>query len=327
MKAVQVSQPGPPDVLQYVDVETPLPGPDQVLVRTESISVNYADVSQRRGTYPWMPALPAILGMEASGIVEAVGAGVRQMKPGQRALVMGAKCYAEYVVADTDYSFLLPDDVDTDEAAALPVNYLTAYHMLHTIAKVEVGETVLCYACAGGVGTALIQLAKLASLKVIGLTSRPEKAQYASKQGADKVINRANEDVVGVVKEITNGKGVNLILNPVAGETFMDDFKMLAPLGHLIWYGMIGGPPQISLVEQLAANFGKGISLSVFHLFLSVALPYPNLLKQSAETMIRYLRTNKIKPHIYERIPLIEAAYAHELLESRVVTGKLILKP
>jgi NADPH:quinone reductase len=327
MKAVQISRTGAADVLEYVDLETPRPGPGQVLVKAASISVNFADVMVRQGTYMAMPPLPTVPGMELSGFVQVLGEGVSGLWPGQRVVVLGQRCYAEYVVAPAAYVYPIPDSVDLDAAAALPVNYLTVYHMLHTMGHLEPGQRVLTHAAAGGVGSAVIQLGRLAGLQVVGLASSEEKCAYARRQGIDHVINSSTEDVVGRVKEITSGKGVDLILNAVAGNTFAKDFEMLAPLGQIIWFGMASGPPKANLTRHLAADFAKGVGVRVFHLFFSVALPYPALMKKSFDTMMAHLAEQKIKPHIHERIPLTEASRAHSLLESRKVMGKLILKP
>jgi NADPH2:quinone reductase len=327
MKAVQVGRTGSVDVLTYVDLDIPKPGAGQVLVRAESISVNFADVMIRRGTYPMMPPLPAIPGFELSGFVETVGEGVTEVQKGERVVALGERCYAEYVLADTGSLISIPDTVDMDAAAAFPVNYLTAYHLLHTMGRVEPRQIVLAHAAAGGVGTAVIQLAKLADVTVIGLTSRDEKARYAKKQGIDHVINYKTENVTQKVKEITDGKGVNLILDSVAGGTFGSNFEMLAPLGQIIWFGSASGSPRVNILDQLKINFGKGVGVRVFHLFFSVARPYPELMRQSIEKMVSYLKKKKVEPHIYERIPLSGAARAHKLLESQTVTGKLILKP
>ncbi len=326
MKAVQISRTGSFDVLEYVDMETPSPGSGQVLIKVFSASVNFVDVMVRKGTYPMMMALPTIPGVECSGIVESVGENVTTIRPGQHVVVFGQRCYAEYVVADVASVTPIPDSIDRDEAAALPVNYLTAYHMLNTMAQVPKGQTILVYAAAGGVGTAMIQLAKLAGVTVVGLTSSDEKAQYAREQGSDYIINYKTENVLQRIREITNGKGVNIIFNSVAGNTFNRDFEALAPLGQIIWFGLAAGPPKGDLGEQLAANFGKSAGIRTFTIY-SIAELDPELMSQSFETLLKHLMEKKIKPHIHERIPLSETARAHKLLETGSVMGKLILRP
>lgn len=327
MKGIQIERTGGSDVLEFTDLKMPDPGPGQVLVRAASIGINYADVMVRQGTYIVMPKLPAVLGMEQSGVVEAVGADVKGVEPGRRVIVLAEKCYAEYVVADQGSIFPIPEDVDLDLAAAFPVNYLSAFHMMHTMGNMKPGQTVLVYAAAGGVGTAAAQLGNLAGLTVIGLTSTDEKGAYAREQGCRHVINIETEDVVARVREITGKEGVHLILDSVAGKTFSSNFDMLAPLGQIIWFGMVSGPPKANLTRHLVADFGKGVGVRVFHLWLSVGIPYPELMKESVRTLIQHLKDKKIEPRIFDRIPLAEAARAHELLESRLVTGKLLLKP
>ena len=326
MKAIRIHQTGSFEQLKYEEVAPPVPDKNQVLIRVISASVNYADVMTRIGTYPMMPPLPAILGVDCSGIVESVGKNVSQFQPGQPVAALGQGCYAEYMVTNPLAVFPFSEDIDMDEAAAIPVNYLTAYHMIHTMAGIKEDETILAYAAAGGVGTAVIQLAKLAGVTVIGLTSTDEKADFAKAQGFDHIINYKTEDVVQRVKEVTGGKGVEIILNSVAGDSFSRDFQILAPLGQIIWFGMAGGLPQDNLTEQLGAGFVKSAGIRTFILYSIFELD-PALAARSSETLFTYLADKHIKPHIYERIPLAEAARAHELLEGGKVQGKLILKP
>jgi NADPH2:quinone reductase len=176
------------------------------------------------------------------------------------------------------------------------------------------------------VGTAVIQLAKLAGVTVIGLTSTDEKADFARTQGYDHIINYKVEDVVQRVKEITGGKGADIILNSAAGDTFGRDFEMLAPLGQIIWFGMAAGLPEGNLTELLGMGFIRSAGVRTFMLPSIFDLD-PTLMARSSEILFNYLADGKIKPHIFERIPLSEAARAHELLESGTVQGKLILKP
>jgi len=326
MKAIRIHETGSFEKLKYEEVDTPKPEKNQVLIKVISASVNYADVMTRGGTYPMMPPLPAIPGIDCSGIVESVGENVTQFQPGQHVAALGQGCYAEYVTTNSIAVFPIAKDTDMDEAAAIPVNYLTAYHMMHTVAKVEKGDMILAYAAAGGVGTAVMQLAKQADVTVIGLTSTEEKVNFARAQGIDHIINYKTEDLVDRVKKITDGKGVSIILNSVAGDTFSRDFEILAPLGQIIWFGMAAGLPQGNLTEQLGAGFLKSAGIRTFVLYSIFDLD-PTLAARSSRKLFAYLAEKKIKPYIYERIPLAEAARAHELLESGTVQGKLILKP
>jgi NADPH:quinone reductase len=326
MKAIRIHQTGSLEQLKYEEIDPPAPDKGEVLIKVMAASVNFADVMVRRGLYPLMPQLPAIPGIDCSGIVESVGENVTHVRPGQHVAAFGQGCYAEYVTTNAVAVFPISEDIDKDEAAAIPVNYLTAYHMLHTMAHVKVGQTVLSYASAGGVGTAVIQLAGLAGVTVIGLTSTDEKADFARAQGIAHIINYKTEDVSRRVKDITGGKGVDIILNSVAGDSFGRDFGMLAPMGQIIWYGMAAGVPPENLVAQLGAGFIRSAGIRTFMLPSIFELD-PLLMTRSAGILFDYLAENRIKPHIHERIPLSEAARAHKLLEGGKVQGKLILKP
>ena len=326
MKAVQIEKTGSWDVLTYNEVETPVPGPSQVRVKTASISVNFADIMLRKGSYLEKPPFPATPGLECSGTIDAMGENVKGLKTGQRVIVFGPKCYAEYVLAETDQVVPVPDGIDLDDAAALTVNYLTAYHMLHSMAGIQKGQTILVYAAAGGVGTAVIQLSKPGGFTVIGLTSTDEKSAFVRNQGADDIINYKREDVVDRVKEITKDIGVDLILNSVAGNTFARDFDVLAPLGQIIWFGFAAGAPEKNLTDLLQSGFRKSLGIRTFVIY-TIAQMHPDRMRQSYEVLFRYLKEGIVKPHIHERIPLADAARAHRMLESGTVTGKLILKP
>jgi len=326
MKAVQIKKTGNPDVLEYIDIEQPSPGKGQVLVKTEAIGVTFGDIMVQRGVYPIMPTLPATLGFECSGIVESVGEGVSNIKIGQSVAVLGvAGCYAEYVVADEAMVFSVPDTIDKNLVAAFPITYLTAYHLLHTMGNVQAGQTVLIYGAAGGVGTAVIQLAKMVGVNVIGVTSSEDKVNYAKQQGADYVINYKTDDIIKVVNKITDGKGVNLILNSIAGDSFGNDFNNLATMGQIVWFGFAAGFPQANLTELLGGSFMKSSGIRTFTLYNVFAIP--DLFSKSMRTLINYLTENKIKPHIHEVLPLSEADRAHKLLEGSSVKGRLILVP
>lgn len=323
MKAIQIQKPGSYDVLEYVDIETPDPGAGEALIRVESISVNFADTMVRKGIYAPMPALPTILGMEGSGVVVAVGENVSRMFEELPVAFMGPDCYAQYVVVKERSLIPLPESVDLDAAAAFPITYLTAYHILHTMARVQPGETVLCYAAAGGVGSAVAQLAKLAELTTIGLTSSDEKAQFARQQGYDHVINYKTENVVARVREITEGNGVNLILNSVAGKSFGIDFKLLAPLGQIIWFGLADGQVDVDVTKRLAVNYNRSVGIRTFYLH---SVPRDVMVK-SIGILLDHLAKRRILPAIFKRMPLSEAATAHQLIESGATMGKIILKP
>ena len=325
MKAIRINQIGGPEVLNYEEVSDPVCGTEEVLVSIKSISVNFSDVLIRRGEYPYMPAFPAILGSESAGEVLQVGSNVKDIKPGERVIVFGHPSYCTLAAVPASKVVPFPDNVSFDSAAALPIIYLTAYHMLHTVRRVKPGETVLIYAAAGGVGTATIQLGKIAQLKMIGLTSQDEKADIIKEMGIDHVINYRMEPVVERVKELTNGRGADLILDCIAGENFGDNFKMLNTLGQVIWFGIADGNPSTDLLRALGRDPSQSYGVSMFHLFS--IMKNPRLMADSFSKLIEYLASGKIDPIIYRKIPLEEAHQAHQILEDHENTGKVILNP
>ena len=242
MKLIQFRKPGPPGVLQCLDVPVPEPKPGEVLIRAHAIGVGIPDVLIRSGTYGFMPPLPATPGTEISGLIEKVGPGVTSCRPGERVYATARERphrgghYAEYIATPADATFLLPERIDLDAAAAL-ANYQVAYHIFNDAVRPRKGQSVLIYAAAGGMGNALIDLAKPMDLVVIGVVSSEEKAHFARELGVDHVINRKNEKVGKRIDEITNGRGVDIIIDPVAEPTIPDNIALLAPCGMLIIYG------------------------------------------------------------------------------------------
>lgn len=336
MKAIQFSTFGGPEVLELVEVERPSPGPGQVLIKVAASGVNFGDVNVRRGDLP-PPPFPAGPGLEYSGTVEAVGGGVSHVGTGDRVVVQAyidvfdldhaGRGYAEYAVADAHPVVPLPDDIDFDAAAATFGNYLAAEFMLHLQARVRAGETLLLYGAAGGIGTATIELAKLAGVRVIGLVSSDERAGYVLERGAKAAINYRTEDVAQRVTEITGGTGVDFIFNSAGGDTLARDYDLLAPLGQIIWFGFAAGPPTSDLTALITRfeNFaqGKGIRSSALPSYNS----RPGAWQAATKKIIDLLRDGKIRPCIHEKLPLADAARAHALLEGSSVLGKLILKP
>lgn len=323
MKAIRIHKSGGLDVLQYETLPDPQCGEQEVLVDIKSISVNFSDVLVRRGEYPYMPQLPATLGWECSGEVLKTGSQVHHVKPGERVIVYSHPSYCSRAAVPAKNVVPFPSHVDFNAAAALPIIYLTAYHMLHTVRRVRAGETVLIYSAAGGVGTAIIQLGKIAGVKMIGLTSQDEKALLIKEMGIDHVINYKKEHVVTRVNEITDDKGVDLILDCVAGPGFGDNFKMLNTLGQVVWFGIADGNPSTDLLKALAYDPSQSYGVSMFHLFS--IMKNPNLSSESFSKLIQYLAEKKIDPIIHKTLPLEAAAEAHEILESHENTGKVIL--
>lgn len=325
IQAIRMYKTGGADVLGMEQLHKPVPKAGQVVVKVRSISINFADVLVRRGHYPYMPDFPATPGAECTGYIERLGADVSGYSTGQAVLVFGKPCYSSHVAVSQERLFPIPDGVDLDEAAALPVTYLTAWHMLHTMRRIRENETILLYAAAGGVGTAVLQLAELAGARVIGLTSSDEKAQFLRDAGCWRVINYKKENVLARVMDYTHGQGADLILDSVGGESFKDNFRMLNTLGQIIWLGISAGMPRASILKIFGRNPAPSHTVSVFHLF-SIIQNRP-LLRRSMQNLLQLLAEKKIKPVIYKRMPLAEAGQAQSLLEAQQNIGKIILHP
>lgn len=331
MKAILLTRTGGPSVLDYVDVPTPQPRNDQVLVKADTIGVSRPELLVREGSYAWMPPLPAIPGIEMTGRVVERGKSVSALKVGDKVFISArelpqrAGCYAEYIVVPEKAALRLPADADLEAAACLS-NYQVAYHVLHTAGRCQAGGTVVIDSAAGGVGSAAVQLAKIAGMTAIGLVGTEDKRQAIVDFGADHAINYAAEDVVTRVQELTGGRGADLILDAVGGKTFARNFAMLAPFGLVVSYGKLQGLPVEKLVETLGVEcYAKSPAVRFFTMHTLDKLPV--LRAESMNYLIAKLAEGAIRPLIHGRLPLADARRAHELLEARAVIGKLLLKP
>jgi NADPH2:quinone reductase len=329
MQLIQFREPGPPAVLQCLDVPIPEPGPGEVLIRAHAIGVGMPDCLIRAGKYSHMPPLPATPGTELAGIIEKAGRGVTTRRPGERVYTTARERphrgghYAAYVATPAEATFLLPDSVDFEAAAAL-ANYQVAYHIFNDALRLRRGDTVLIFAAAGGMGNALIDLAKAAGLRVIGVVSSDDKARFVRDLGADHVVDRKKERIGERVKEITHGRGVEAITDPVAGPAFADNIDMLAPCGTLLIYGALGGKAPLDLLPspRLRKN-SPAVRQFTIHTWDHLV----DERRAGMRALIDMLAAGKLHPRIYARLPLREAARAHDMLESGAVIGKLLLIP
>jgi NADPH:quinone reductase len=329
MKLIQFREPGPPSVLRCLDMPIPEPKMGEVLIRAHAIGVGIPDCLIRAGAYSHMPPLPATPGTELAGTIEKVGPGVTTRRPDQRVYTTARERphrgghYSEYVTAPAEATFLLPDNVDFDAAASL-ANYQVAYHIFNDALQLRRGQTVLIFAAAGGMGNALIDLAKAAGLIVIGVVSSDDKARLARDLGADHVINRKNERIGEQVKEITRGRGVEAIIDPVAGPGFPENIAMLAPCGTLVIYGALGGKAPLDLLPTPKVRKNSpAVRQFTIH-------TWDDLVEErraGMRALIDMLGAGKLHPHIHDRLPLAQAVRAHEMLESGSVLGKLLLRP
>jgi NADPH2:quinone reductase len=329
VKRIEVKKPGPPGVMELLDVPVPEPQAGEVLVKAHAIGVGIPDCLIRAGTYAWMPPLPVTPGTEMSGTIEKVGAGVTSRKVGQRVYTTARERphrgghYADYIATPAEATFVLPDNVDLDAAASL-ANYQVAYHIFNDAVQPRDGQTVLIYAAAGGMGNALIDLAKAKGLVVIGVVSSADKARFARELGADHVIDRKTEKVAARVREMTGGRGVDIIIDPVGGPSIPGNLELLGPCGMLVVYGGLGGKVALDLQTTIRTSKNS----PAFRQFSIHTWDHlPDERRAGMRALIDMLAAGKLKPRIYAKVPLTQAARAHEMLESGEVLGKLLLTP
>jgi NADPH2:quinone reductase len=324
MKAIRIEQFGGPEVLQYADVSKPTPTAGEVLIQVEAASVNYADIMLRRGVYSGGPQPPFIPGLEVAGRVVERGNGVEDVQEGQRVMAfVGRNGYAEFVKvpARAPVTMPAPEGFSAEEAAGFPIVFATAYFALKPYGRLQPGESVLIHAAGGGVGTAAVQLAKRLGALVIAAASSDEKLERVKELGADEIINYAKLDFVEVVRTLTGGRGVDLILETVGGEVFEKSIGALAPFGRLVTYGAASGQLAPVNNRQLIINnvTVTGVNLNMIARTHEMAVGMHDLL--------RLIQGTTIRPIIGHRFTLDQAAEAHRLLESRDSFGKIVLIP
>jgi NADPH2:quinone reductase len=323
MKAVEVHAIGGPETLHLVDVPTPVPGPEDVLIEVESAGLNYADIMMRRGLYHGGPKPPFIPGFEAAGHVAACGEKVQHLATGQRVVAMtGIGSYAQFVSVPASRVIPLPDSVSFDEGAAFPAQYLTAYFCLHDCGKISAGQTVLIHAAAGGVGTAAIQLAKLAGAQVIATASSNEKLELCKRLGADHLVNYKSADFLEVVKDVTRSKGVEVVLESVGGDVYEKSQLALTTFGRLVVFGCASG--MAGRTDPIDLLF-KNKSIIGFHLGRYTA--DREAMTRATSAMFPAWHAGKLKPVIGRTFPLNQAAGAQNWITDRRSVGKVLLKP
>lgn len=336
MRHVVLTKHGPPEVLQAADAPDPTPRAGEVRLAVRAAGVNFADIMARLGLYPDAPAPPTVVGYEVAGVVDAVGPESLPFRIGDRVFAITRfGGYATSVVVPGTSVFHTPSMLSDVEAAAVPVNYLTALLALYRLANVGAGETVLIHGAGGGVGIAATQLAKLRGATVIGTASAIKLAAIHS-FGVDHPLDHQHDDVPGEVRKLTAGRGVDVVLDPVGGRSFRISYQLLAPLGRLVLYGasslasgerrslwrllrtMIEMPAfrPLSLMNSNRAVFG----LNVGHLWGET----PHL-RTAMDLLLAELTAGRIRPVIARTFPLDRAADAHRYVQSRANIGKVIL--
>jgi len=322
IRAVRFHEHGGPEVFRVEEIPRPEPGEGEVRVGVRFAGVNYIDVYRRTGFYPVPGGLPAIPGAEASGVVEAVGPGVTEVAAGDRvAFWDAAGAYAGAVVHRSERLLLLPDDVDFEAGATLPLQGMTAHYLTHTIRPLGPGDTVLIHAAAGGVGLLAVQMAKLAGARVIGTCSTEEKAERVRAAGADHVIRYTEQDFVEETKRLTDGEGVDLAIDGVGRATFEGSVAATRIRGHVILFGQASGPPDPIDVRKVLGS--RTLTAASLYAYSSDR----NEMLDRARQVFGMYADGKLQVHVDRVLPLAEAAEAHRLLEGRKTSGKLLLRP
>jgi NADPH:quinone reductase len=322
MRAIQVHEVGGPDQLRLAEIPVPAPAPGQALIKIHAIGVNFIDTYHRTGLYK-LP-LPACIGMEASGVVEAVAAGVASVAVGDRvAYAMARGSYAEYAIVPAGQLVRIPDGLDDQTAAAAMLQGMTAHYLTHSTFPLSSSDTALVHAAAGGTGLLLVQIAKMRGARVIGTTSTAEKAALARAAGADDVVLYTEQDFEAEVKRLTGGRGVDVVYDSVGASTFMKSLDSLRPRGMMVSFGNASGavPP----IEPLVLS-QKG-SLFLTRPTLANYATTAEELRWRAGDVLGWAASGKLKVRISRTYPLSKAPQAHRDLEGRATTGKLLLIP
>ncbi|HEV7517184.1 MAG TPA: zinc-binding dehydrogenase [Thermoanaerobaculia bacterium] len=319
MRAIVVDRFGPPEVMALREVAEPEPGPGQVRVRLEAVGVNFADTERRRGVYDRRP-LPWIPGSEGAGVVESVGPGTDPAWGGSRVAFWApaSAAYAAAAVVPATALFRLAGDLPFELGAALPLQGLTAYGLAHFAASVGSGQTVLVHAAAGGVGSLLVQIARLRGARVLGTVSTAGKAARVQLLGGEPFVY--GPALAEEVRAATGGRGVDLVYDSIGQATQEASLSVLAPYGRLISFGEASGsPPPV----EMGRLYGRSLGVAAFGLDPEVQ---PERWAQARETLLEWAGSGALRL-LYEVLPLADAAEAHRRLEARQSSGKLLLRP
>jgi synaptic vesicle membrane protein VAT-1 len=339
MRAVWITRPGGPGALEVRETADPEPGPGQVRIRVSAAGLNFAEVMAAQGLYPDAPKPPCVVGYEVAGVVDALGERVQGYAVGQRVLAMthfGG--HADLVCVPADHVLAIPDAMSFEEAAAIPVNYVTAYHMLFRVACVRPGERVLVHMAAGGVGMAVLQLCRTVDdLEVFG-TASAAKHDVLRAEGCAHPIDYHATNYAAEVRRLTRGEGVDVVLDPLGGNDWRKGLKLLRPAGRLVAYGFanlasgqrrrparlaaqVAGIPLLTPLQLM--NHNRTVSgVNIGHMWDQIAI-----LREELQAVLALWDENKIKPHLDMSYPFAQAADAHRRILQRKNIGKVLLKP
>ncbi len=327
MKAWHVSRYGEPqDVLELAEVPRPVPGPGQLLVRVLAAAANFPDALLCRGTYQVRPPLPFCPGVELCGEVATTGADVGGFSPGDRVIggtVLPHGAFAEYAVMDAATAMPAPAGLDDAEAAPFHITYQTGWFGLHRRARLAAGETLLVHAAAGGVGSGAVQLGKAAGARVIGVAGGPRKASVVRELGADVVVDRDREDFVAVVKDVTGGRGADVVYDPVGGEAFRRSTKCIAFEGRILVVGFASGDiPAAALNHALVKNYSiLGLHWGLYR------QRDPSAVRDCHAELTRLAAAGEIRPLISERLTLDDVPDGLRRLAAGATTGRIVFLP
>ena len=339
MRAIWITRHGGPEVLQVREAPDPEPGPQEVRIRVKACGLNFAEVSARQGLYPDAPKPPCVVGYEGAGDIDKLGSEVRELAPGMRVTFMkkfGA--HADCVCVPAELVLPIPPSMRYEQGAALPVVYMTAYHLLFRIARVRTGDSVLIHMAAGGVGTALLQLCRsIGKITTFG-TCSASKHDYARAQGCEHPIDYHTRDYVEEVRRLNEGRGVDYVFDPLGGADWKKGYGLLRESGLLVCYGManVAQPGKRNLLRALATvvqvprfnamrmmGENKGVAgLNLGHLWHRA-----DMLRAEFLELLRLFEQGLIEPHIDSVFPFTQAAEAHARLEYGKNLGKVILVP
>jgi NADPH2:quinone reductase len=325
MRAIVISQPGGPEVLQIAERPKPVCGADEVLVKVHAVGVNRPDVYQRKGNYPPpQGASPDIPGLEVAGIVEQVGEAVSRWKVGDKvcALLTGGG-YAEYCSVAEVQCLPIPDNLSFEEAASLPETFFTVWSNVFDRGQLKGHETLLVHGGSSGIGVAAIQMAKALGHKVYVTAGSEDKCKFCENLGAERAINYKTENFAGVLKEITNGKGVDVILDMIGGDYVQPNIKSLAEDGRLVMINMMLGK---DVQVDLSAVMSKRLTITGSTLRSRDTAFKASIAQNLAHTIWPLLAAGRIKPVIDTVFPLEKASDAHALMESGDLIGKAVLR-
>jgi len=339
MRAIWITRAGGPEALEVRDTADPEPGPGQVRVRVRAAGLNFAEVMAALGLYPDAPKPPCVVGYEAAGVIDALGGGAEGHAVGRRVLALTRfGGHADVVCAPAEQVLEIPDEMSFEEAAAIPVNYLTAYHLLFRAANVRPGERVLLHMAAGGVGLAVLQLCRtVEGLEVFG-TASAAKHDVLRAEGCTHPIDYRSTDYAAEVRRLTKGEGVDVVLDPLGGHDWRKGLKLLRPCGRLVAFGfanLASGQRRrpVRLAAQAAGiplltplqlmNHNRTVSgVNIGHLWGETAL-----LREELQAVLALWAAGSIKPRIDAVYPFTEAAAAHRRILGRQNVGKVLLTP